>query len=66
MSRKLKPGDRVRVTSANALPGYRPGDTGTVKDGPWPGVVCDYYAVQMDNKGDDPVVFLAGEIEPVD
>ena len=30
MSRELKPGDRVRVTAANRVPGYRAGNRGTV------------------------------------
>jgi hypothetical protein len=63
----LKAGDRVRITSANAMPGYRLGDTGTVDHGPCPAATGDhYYVVQMDDDGDGPVIFLAEEIESVD
>ncbi len=68
MSRNLTPGQRVRVTGANAMPSYRRGDTGTVKDGPWPlAAGGHYYVVQMDNDfGGGPVVFMSDEIEPAE
>ena len=65
ISQELTVGDRVRVTQANRVPGFRPGDKGTV--------FCLYntaegvcYHVAMD-KGDPTattVIFKAHEIEP--
>jgi hypothetical protein len=68
MSRELKPGERVRVTSANAMPDYQRGDSGTVLQGPFPSAMGgQYYIVQMDK---DPanlqVTFLMEEIEVAD
>ena len=68
MSRVLKPGDRVRVISANAVPSYQPGDTGTVLQGPNPAPMGGhYYVVQMDKDTDKvQIAFLAGQIEAAD
>ena len=68
MSRQLNLGDRVRVTSANTMPGYQPGDAGTVKDGPHPAANGGhYYIVHMDNDvGGSPIVFMTEEIEVAD
>lgn len=68
MNGKLKPGMRVRVTTANAMPGFRPGDTGTLKEGPYPSAIGGhYYVVQMDNDvGGGPAIFMAEEIEPAE
>ena len=67
MSRELKPGDRVRVTVRNRMPGYQPGDKGTVMRETEVGPSRQrYYTVAMDK--DDPakggVVFRFDEIEP--
>jgi hypothetical protein len=68
MCADLKPGDRVRLTSANRLPGYHPGERGRVV-----GVVSNpaggslpCYAVAMDKNGPSagPALFAADEIEP--
>ncbi len=64
---ELIPGDRVRVTSTKTTPGYRRGDTGIVKDGPHPTVTGNlYYVVQMDDEDHEWIMFLVGEIEPLD
>ena len=62
----MKPGDRVRLTTANTMPGYGPGDEGTIKQGPHPAPAGGhYYVVQMDHDaGSGPVIFLSEEIEP--
>jgi hypothetical protein len=68
MNRELKPGGRVRVTSATAMQCYQPGDTGIVLQAlllsPL-GRKC--YVVQMDK---DPsnlqIVFMGKEIEAAD
>jgi hypothetical protein len=68
MSVTLNPGDRVRLTSANRLPGYHPGDTGSIL-----GVVPNpiggtnpSYTVAMDKNGPsaEPALFAEDEIEP--
>ncbi len=60
-----KQGDRVRVTAANQVPGYQPGDKGTVVWEVRSTVQGKLYAVMMDK--DDPQgtcpVFSAAEIE---
>jgi hypothetical protein len=68
MSRTLKPGDRVRVTHSNRVPGYPPGEKGTVIQGLEP--PCDddpylpCYVVHMDKDGPTKnVIFRADEIE---
>jgi hypothetical protein len=66
MSKELKPGDRVRVTSHRQVHGYQPGCTGIVRSGP----TTDkggktYYGVAMDkDDAKDVTLFLADEIEP--
>ena len=65
----LKQGYRVRVTRANAMPGFQPGEVGTLKGGPFPASMGGYYyLVRMDKDevDGDPIVFLAEEIEVVD
>ena len=65
MSGALKPGDRVRLTSANRLPGYRPGDRGTVV-GVVPNPVggsLPCYAVAMDKNSPSAVPALLAEDE---
>lgn len=68
MSRNLKPGQRVRVSRANTLPSYQPGDSGTIKEGPYPAPHGGhYYIVQMgQDTGIGPAIFLAEEIEGAD
>jgi hypothetical protein len=67
MSRTLQAGDRVRVTVRNRVPGYQPGDKGTLLRGPR---TADgdppYYIVMMDKDGlqGTGIVFAADEIEP--
>lgn len=58
----------MRVTRANAMPSYEPGDTGTIKEGPYPAPHGgDYYIVQMDHDaGSGPTIFMAEEIELAD
>ena len=68
MSDALKPGDRVRLTSANRLPGYRPGDRGTIV-GVVPNPVGDRlpcYTAAMDKNSPSatPALFAEDEIEP--
>jgi hypothetical protein len=63
----LKVGDRVRVTIQCSIPGYLPGDKGTVTRGPHTGPSgTSYFKVTMDK--DDPAsrgaTFAADEIEP--
>jgi hypothetical protein len=67
MSRKHKPGDRVRITAENRVPGYQPGDRGIVlREVVSTARGALYYAVAMDK--DDPTksgaVFQCDEIEP--
>ena len=67
MSGALKPGDRVRLTSANRLPGYRPGDRGTVvRTSPPASTSVPYFIVAMDKyrPRTGRVVFTGHEIEP--
>jgi len=68
MKRALKSGERVRITSANNMPGFHPGDLGTIKEGPYPAPQGgEYYIVQMDKDvGSGPTIFLAEEIESSD
>ena len=65
MSQEWKPGDRVRVTSRNQVRGYRPGDRGTVTQGPTtPTNGEPFYRVLMDKDSTtSTVVFTAGEVE---
>ena len=68
MSDALKPGDRVRLTSANRLPGYRPGDRGTVV-GVVPNPVggnLPSYAVARDKNSPsaEPALLAEDEIQP--
>jgi hypothetical protein len=63
----LRPGDRVRVTRKNRLPGYLPGERGEVVAGPEAvaGSVLRYYLVAMEREfGPASAVFAADEIEP--
>jgi hypothetical protein len=63
--RTLKVGDRVRVSSENRTPGFRPGDTGTVFGMyPIPDGTC--YRVAIDRNGPSvrTVIFSEEEIEP--
>jgi hypothetical protein len=67
MPRELQPGDRVRVTVANRVPGYQPGDRGTVQRAVISTATgVSHYLVMMDK--DDPAksggVFAGDEIEP--
>ena len=65
MSGALKPGDHVRLTSANRLPGYRPGDRGTVV-GVVPNPVggnLPSYTVAMDKNSPSAVPALLAEDE---
>jgi hypothetical protein len=64
MHSELKPGDRVRVRSANVLPGLQPGATGTIEQGPFTSLIGrPYYVVRMDEDvGDGLIVVMAGEI----
>jgi hypothetical protein len=67
MSRTLNAGDRVRVTVRNRVPGFKPGDKGTILSGPRsPDGDPPYYIVVMDRDGlqRTGVVFAADEIEP--
>jgi hypothetical protein len=65
MNHELKAGDRVRVTGVKNVSGYRPGDTGTVKEGPHPAAAGGhYYIVQMDKRGEESIIFMDDEIEP--
>jgi hypothetical protein len=67
MSRTLNAGDRVRVTVRNRVPGYQPGDKGTVLRGPKsPDGDPPYYIVVMDKDGlgRTGVVFAVDEVEP--
>ena len=68
MSLTLKLGDRVRVTRANRLPGYHPGDRGRIV-----GVVPNpiggtnpSYTVAMDKNGPsaEPALLAEDEIKP--
>jgi hypothetical protein len=67
MSRKLKLGDRVRVTWKSRVVGYSPGDKGTVRAGPMilHGQALTFYLVMMD-RDDQPraIPFNADEVEP--
>jgi hypothetical protein len=68
MSSHLKPGDRVRLTSADTMSGFSPGDEGTSKQGPHPAPVGGHYdIVQMDNDIDSgPAIVITDEFEPAD
>jgi hypothetical protein len=67
MSLTLKLGDRVRVTRANRLPGYHPGDRGRIVGVvPNPiGGTTPRYTVAMDKNSPsaEPALFAEGEIE---
>jgi hypothetical protein len=53
------------VTGVKNVSGYRPGDTGTVKEGPHPAAAGGhYYIVQMDKRGEESIIFMDDEIEP--
>jgi hypothetical protein len=68
MSLTLKLGDRVRVTRANRLPGYHPGDRGSILGVvPNPiGGITPSYTVAMDKNSPsaEPALFAEDEIEP--
>jgi hypothetical protein len=64
---EFQPGERVRVTAANRVSGYQPGDKGTVQRAVISTATgVTHYLVMMDK--DDPaksgVVFAADEVEP--
>jgi hypothetical protein len=67
MNPKLKPGDRVRIATNFPLPGYQPGDKGTVLTGP---ILRPngqpYYIVAMDaaSRYTPNAILGAEEIEP--
>ena len=65
---ELKIGDRVRVTERCRVRGYRPGDKGTVLEGPavYAGSSDRSYVVAMDKDGpgSTSAVFGPAEIEP--
>ena len=64
MSLELERGDRVRITSMNSVPGYWPGEKGTVIWGPNEAGGVIYYVVVMDHSPNcRPRVFKSGEIE---
>jgi hypothetical protein len=71
MTHKLKPGDRVRVTTNIRRLGCQPGDKGIVLVGPispppFPrGGGKPYYLVAMDDAGEDSTctIFSADDIE---
>jgi hypothetical protein len=62
MSGELKAGDRLRVTARIRVPGYRPGDKGTVVSGPHlrPSG-ARYYIARMDKDHPDTRVLLADD-----
>jgi hypothetical protein len=68
MNRKrLKVGDRVRLTAPNRVDGYRPGDTGVVDAGPITAVhsrKVSYRGRMAKDAPDKLMTFLADEIEP--
>ena len=49
MSLELERGDRVRITPMNSVPGYWPGEKGTVIWGPNEAAGVIYYVVVMDH-----------------
>ena len=53
MSRELKMGDCVRITSRSRVEGYQPGDKGVVLEGPavYAGASDTSYVVAMDKGG---------------
>jgi hypothetical protein len=60
-------GDRVHVTAASHVPGYHPGEKGTVLRTPPPAATsAPYFIVAMDRDrpGSAGVVFAEREIEP--
>jgi hypothetical protein len=66
MSKELRPGDRVRVTGANRMHSFSPGDKGTVLRGGMTGIDGRrYYVVSMRKAGatGTTVVFADEEIE---
>lgn len=67
MTPKLKPGDRIRISTNFPQPGYQPGDKGTVLNGPiLRGNGQPYYIVAMDaaSRYTDRAILSADEIEP--
>jgi hypothetical protein len=65
MSGALKAGDRLRVTARVRVPGYQPGDKGTVMSGPHllPSG-ARYYIARMDqDHADKRVIFADDEVE---
>jgi hypothetical protein len=67
MSKQLKVGDLVRVTAANRMNSYQPGDKGTVLWGGTKGTSGQrYFVVSMDKAGatGTTVVFTEKEVEP--
>lgn len=68
MIHRLKPGDLVRIAPNKKVPGYLPGDTGTVQNGP---ILLPtggpYYIVKMDKQvaETDLVIVTPDEVELV-
>jgi hypothetical protein len=62
MNGDLKAGDRLRVTARIRVPGYQPGDKGTIVSGPHllPSG-SRYYIARMDQDHPDKRVILADE-----
>jgi hypothetical protein len=59
----LKPGDRVQVTKANRVPGYQPGDMGTLLWVAGAEGEVNHFVVVMDRDTEQPpVVFTVDEI----
>jgi hypothetical protein len=66
MNKHPRTGDRVRLTTRDFEPDYRPGDTGTVLSGPHLIPSGGYYCVvTMDKDGPSAaaIIFNASEIE---
>jgi hypothetical protein len=66
MNKHPRTGDRVRLTTRDFEPDYRPGDTGTVESGPHPipsGGFFYLVTVEKDGPGAAAIVFNASEIE---
>jgi hypothetical protein len=69
MSRELSKGQRVRVTDKNRIPGYAPGDRGTVTAAysvPASGERHYIVAMDKDHPAHSGAVFTEDEIEPED
>jgi hypothetical protein len=65
MSGELRSGNRLRVTARIRMPGYRPGDKGTVMSGPHLLTSgARYYIARMDqDHASKRVIFAANEVE---